>query len=133
MKNLYLLRQLLTITVITSGMLSGLVSGDAQAQEMVDVLSLLSTGEVTVTTSPYDIGSPENLFDGDTNSILRSASVNPMLVTLEFTTPQPVERFRVMFNAGDNAWRVESADNLTDLDSGSGSYNLLVPWRAGLE
>lgn len=127
------IRIILTFVVLAWGILPGLAPGTAVAQEIVDVLSLLSSGDATVTTSPYDIGSPENLFDGDTNSICRSASVNPMLVTLEFVVPQPVERFRVMFNAGDNGWCVEGADNLADLESGDGSYLLLVPWRSGVE
>ena len=99
------------------------------AQEALDITSLVASGEAVLTTSPYDIGAPLNIFDGDTETLLRSASVNPLLVTLEFSQPQPVSAFRVWFLAGDNSWRVESARNLADLENATGTYRLLVPWR----
>lgn len=102
-----------------------------KAQERLDIAALLGSGAATLSCSPYDIGSPGNLFDGNTATLLRSAAVNPLKVTLSFAEPQPVSRFRVWFLAGDNNWRVESADSPAELESGTGSYRLLVPWTLG--
>jgi hypothetical protein len=115
---------LLTLVIFT---------GVARAQEPVNVLGLLLAGAATLETTPWDIGSPTDLFDGDTGTLLRSAAVNPMLVTLEFDSPLTIERFRVWFLAGDNAWRVEGAATRADLDAQAGSYRVLCDWRTGPE
>ncbi|MDG2113404.1 MAG: hypothetical protein P8N02_12415 [Actinomycetota bacterium] len=100
--------------------------------EPIPVGALLDSADAIVTASAYDIGSPRNLFDGDENTIYRSASVNPAQIEPDFLAPVAVHTIRVY--AEGNVWTnpatamtIESADSLDDLTSATGSYRLLAP------
>ncbi len=102
----------------------------------VDVNGLLLAGEATVTVSAWDKGSPELIFDNDPVSLLRTASVNPAIVTLEFDNPQTISAFSARLSHASGApayeWKVEAADNTSDLNAQNGSYRLLVPITGAL-
>jgi len=97
----------------------------------INVSALLAAGQATATHSTFDIGTIENLFDGNTTTLARTAAVNPAEVTLEFDAPQTVAGFRSYFAAawGDPAYEyvIEAADTRADLDGRTGSYMQLVP------
>ena len=94
----------------------------------VDVASLLANAQATVTNTTIDIGPIGNAFDGNTNTLARTQSVNPMVVTLSFATPKQLIRSRVWFLAGSNRWRVETADSIADLDAASGTFHIALDW-----
>ncbi|QDU89488.1 hypothetical protein Pla175_28790 [Pirellulimonas nuda] len=97
----------------------------------LDVAALLAAGQASVGATPWDIGSPADLFDGVAASLYRSANLNPAVVTLAFDQAQQVDgaAVRISHAGGDPAyqWRLEAADTLADLDGGVGSHRLLVP------
>ncbi len=97
----------------------------------LNVASLLTLGQASVSASSWDIGDPNAIFDANTSSLYRTASVNPAVVTLSFTELQTVAGFQAYFShaGGDPSyqWKVESANSLADLDSKTGSYQELVP------
>lgn len=107
-------------------------SGLAQDNlEKVDVSSAI------LSSVPIDIGAVENLFDGDTASLARSANVNPAWVQVEFPQPTTIEKIRVLVGqpnfAGDvDDWWLEAADSQDDLDNQTGTYELVVPTRTGV-
>ena len=53
----------------------------AQTQR-VDVAGALANDQATVTNSAIDIGPIGSIFDGNTDTLARTANVNPMVVTL---------------------------------------------------
>ena len=106
---------------------------NARAETRIDVSSMLQTGAATVTHSPLDIGTIHNAFDSDASTLARSAGVNPLVLTLEFSHPVTVASCRTRFLAGLNRWRAEAADSLPDLDSASGSHIVLTDWKSGPE
>ncbi|MCF7848594.1 MAG: hypothetical protein K9M45_07075 [Kiritimatiellales bacterium] len=110
------------------GALTVLVS-DTKADEQVDINLLSGAGYVVVSNSAVDIGQISNVFDGDTNTIARSASINPMVITLAFDHPRTFTQLRTFFHAGVNRWRVDAADSAADLDAGTGSFLGLVDWK----
>jgi len=101
--------------------------------EQVDVEWMLANGQATVTNSPLDIGVIGHVFDGDTSTLARTESVNPMVVTLSFATPKHLATSRVWFLGGDNRWRVETADSVADLDAGTGTFRVALDWATDAE
>jgi hypothetical protein len=117
--------------VLLAGLLAVQVQG--QVTRPIDIPAALNNGQVTTTHSTIDIGGIGNLFDTNTESLARSASVNPMTITLNFTTSQTLIGSRIWFLAGDNRWRLETADSLDDLQSTSGSYRVALDWQTGAQ
>jgi len=82
---------------------------------------------------PFEIGSgegPRALFDGDPDSLLRSASINPAKVVLEFAEERAVTGTSAIFSHHwSYTWMVAAADSVEDLAPGSPSYRVLVPER----
>lgn len=99
----------------------------------LDVNWHLNNGKATITSSPIDIGSVGEVFDGKTVTLARSQAVNPMTVTINFTTPKTLDRSRVWFIAGDNQWRIETADTIQDMDTASGTFQVALDWVEGPE
>jgi hypothetical protein len=56
---------------------------------------------VTVTHSPFDIGSAENLFDGDAENLVRGLEANPLVLDFAFPTPRSVETLTATFGSMD--------------------------------
>ena len=89
---------------------------------------MLGSGQATVTATTWDTGGPTAIFDHLPSTLYRTPNIDPAIVTLSFTTPQTLAGSRIMFGGGaDHRWQMEVADSLADLDSKSGSYELLVP------
>lgn len=91
----------------------------------------LSTAKASVTHSATDIGSISDVFDGDVETLARTAAVNPMVVRLVFDSPQRLARSRVYYSAGPHRWRVEVADSAADMTQGVGSYRVALDWATG--
>ncbi len=89
--------------------------------------------KVAVLDHPFEIGSEEELqalFDHDPDSLLRSASINPAKVVLQFAGERAVNGTSVLFSHfSSHTWMVAAADTVEDLVPGSPSYRVLVPER----
>ncbi len=92
----------------------------------VDILEGLRNGQITVTHSTLDIGTIEQAFDGDVNSLARSAAVNPMVVTLQSAFVLHLTATSFTNNSEAVRWTVEAALTLADLNAKIGSYQKLV-------
>ena len=101
----------------------------------LDVKSLLAAGWASAACSALDIGQLSDAFDGNTNTLIRTPAINPLVITLTFTEPQNLTGFRLWFQCGDNRWKVESAATLGDLNSQNPAttYRALVTWRTDPE
>lgn len=97
---------------------------------VINVRGMLSAGQAIVTHSTFDIGAAANLFDGDSATLARTASINPAVVTLAFQTAQTVTGMRNFFShvAGNpgTLYSIESADSFVDLDQHGSSYRSLI-------
>ncbi|MCY2953149.1 MAG: choice-of-anchor D domain-containing protein [Planctomycetota bacterium] len=98
----------------------------------LDINALVSAGRATVSASTTDIGSTYHIFDANTSTLARSASINPMTIQVNFTFPKTLRKFQGYFShaSGNPAyrWEVETANSQSDLDSHIGSYKLAVPF-----
>lgn len=84
------------------------------------------SGEAGITHPILDIGSINDVFDGNTATLARTASINPMIVTLDFNRIVAIGDNSVMNGAGNALWKLECANSLTDLNGQTGSYQVLV-------
>ncbi len=104
----------------------------AMAGTTIGVNGLVAAGKATLSGQPYDIGSYADVFDGNTSTLCRSANVNPWWIQVTFDTPKTVDELRVWCShaGGDPAyrWQVETADNMTDMNTKTGSYAEVAPW-----
>ncbi|MGE5478949.1 MAG: Ig-like domain-containing protein [Chloroflexota bacterium] len=87
----------------------------------------LLPGAAIITSSEFDIGGPQDLFDGDTTTLARSKNINPCYVQMEFPEPISVDSMHIyigQYNTpGDtDSWMIETADNLADMESKTGSH-----------
>ncbi len=122
----------LLLTAICTYLYSLLTPLAAQTGQ-IDVAGMLICGQATVANSIIDIGPISAIFDGDTNTLARTQSINPMVVTLSFATPKQLMRSRTWFLAGNNRWRVETADTVADLDAATGTFRVALDWVTGPE
>lgn len=106
-------------------------AGDAVVP--LPINTMVAEGKAALSASPYDIGSPSNLFDGNTSTLYRSANVNPAFIQVAFTEPQTFHGFKTWLShaSGNPAfkWKVEAANAEGDFASGTGSFVTLVPWK----
>lgn len=101
----------------------------AQPAGPLDIAADLDAGRAAVTASPWDIGGPGAMFDNAAGSLYRSASVNPAIVTITFTTPRTVREVALHLAGADSDLTLEAADSMTDLDAGTASHVLVLPTR----
>ncbi|MDF3026585.1 MAG: hypothetical protein K0S23_892 [Fluviicola sp.] len=92
----------------------------------VNVGQEVVTGETDVTHPILDIGSINDVFDGNTTTLARTAAINPMVITLDFNRVVAIGDNRIMNGAGNGEWTLECANSLMDLNNQTGSYQLLV-------
>lgn len=97
----------------------------------LDVAWAIENAKAEAAHSTLDIGTVASIFDGNVSTLARTASVNPMIVTLHFTEPVTLESSRIYHSAGSHRWRIEAANSLSDLDQATGSYRLLLDWQTG--
>ena len=60
-----------------------------------------------MTHSPLDIGSSQDAFDGDLETLIRGRDANPYLVDFEFTQPQPITGLMMDYGRMDFVLRVQ--------------------------
>jgi hypothetical protein len=126
--------------IISAATLAFIALGSAAlAQELTDVkVDVLNICKAIVTATPWDIGHPDNCFDGNASTIMRSANINPAFVQVAFPDTQAVNKLRVLLGQpgypyiDQNSWWVETADTQEDLDNKTGSYKVAVPERFGV-
>ncbi len=94
----------------------------------LDVLSSVSAGSATLTSTPLDLGVINNVFDSNTNSLARTPNVNPAFVQVAYTQARTLRKFRVYLSYGTSyQWWVEKADSQADMESRTGSYAVVTP------
>lgn len=91
-----------------------------------NINTLITNGTVHETHSQLDIGSITDVFDGDYQTLARTASINPQVVTLIFPFSVSFSGSEVLETYGDGWWSLEVADSEFDLDYQSGSYIQLL-------
>lgn len=92
----------------------------------LNTLQSIQNGTASVTSTTLDIGTINNIFDGDDATLARSANINPLVVTLSFTQTVNLTSVRVIQSYGEGWFTLEAADNLTDLNNQTGSYVKLL-------
>ena len=104
------------------------VSAQAVLRDVkVDVAGAVQSGGANLTSSPFDIGSVNAIFDGNSNSLARTPNINPAFVQVAYAQPRPLTRFRVLLSYGTSYdWWVEKADSQPDMDSRSGSWGVVT-------
>ncbi len=103
----------------------------SSSAEVIPIGELIDGGAAQLTVPAYDIGSPGNLFDRDFSTLMRTASVNPAVITIEFNMPQTTGAARSKFSNPEHSWMLEAADTLEDLDGRTGTWvQILGPLTA---
>ncbi len=82
-----------------------------------------------VETTKLDIGEPNALFDNDPATLIRTPSINPAYVRVEFTEPITCDLIRLILIDVQHTWTLAVADNMEDLKAKSGSYRVLIKDR----
>lgn len=103
-------------------------TASVHALDPVPVPLDVSDKVATVATTELDIGEPALLFDRNPHTLIRTPSINPAYVEVEFTEPITFDILRVQVWAR-SEYTVAAADSLADLRSKSGSYRVIVPTR----
>ncbi len=73
---------------------------EARSRLVADTV-MMAGQPVTVTHSPIDIGSIQNVFDGDPQTLIRTAAVNPAVIEIEFSPPRTLSGVRVTAGSTD--------------------------------
>ena len=87
---------------------------------------LIQNGTVQVTHSQIDIGNINDVFDNNDQTLARSASINPMIITLTFPFKVSFSGAEILQTYSDGYWTMEAADTEFDLENKTGSYEELV-------
>ena len=88
----------------------------------LDPLSSRAAGTATLTSTSFDIGSIDSVFDGSVSSLGRTPNISPAFVQVAYTTARMARRFLVHCSYGTSYdWWVEKADTQADLDAKIGS------------
>ena len=102
-----------------------LIAAAAQAAGKVYVPQLLGDKIAASDTTEFDIGQVAALFDNDETTLVRTPSINPAVVRVEFTEPVRFEHLRIRFTEDVHVWSLAVADSLADLKERGGSYRAL--------
>jgi hypothetical protein len=87
-------------------------------------------GLATVTSSLFDIGIIDDVFDGNPRTLARTAGENPAFVQLEFADPVLVSSAAVsLSHANQQEWSLAVADSAADMATQSGSFAVAIPTR----
>ncbi|MGB3080948.1 MAG: hypothetical protein WBB31_17840, partial [Saprospiraceae bacterium] len=87
-----------------------------------DINQLIQNGTVQVTYKPFDIGTINDVFDSNYETLARSANINPQVITLSFPFSVSFSGSEVLQTYGDGWWSLEAADSEKDIDEKSASY-----------
>lgn len=102
---------------------------NAQFIVPINVNKGISQNDIQVIHTPFDIGTIKNVFDNVASSLVRTPSINPVVITLCFSRIQSVCASKIIMTAGNNNWTLEVADTVPDLTSQTGSYLKLFDSR----
>lgn len=101
------------------------------AFKKIDILD----SKATFFSAKFDMGNYYSCFDNNLQTVARSANINPAFLQINFPDAKNVKKVRVFVGqpnlkaTDDDRWSLEAADTQQDLDSKSGSYQLVVPKR----
>src|SRR5687768_9935085 len=74
-----------------------------------NINELIQNGTVQVTHSLIDIGGINDVFDHNDQTLARSASINPMIITLTFPFKVSFSGAEILQTYGDGYWTLEAA------------------------
>lgn len=94
----------------------------AQVDVMLDINAEIDQGNIGITHTAFDIGNYADIFDRNDNTLARTPSINPMVITLDFVNPIHLKVCHILMSHGNGSATVEAADNLADLNNQNGSY-----------
>jgi hypothetical protein len=87
-------------------------AAEREAQSRLVADSVVIAGQtMTVTHSPLDIGAIQDVFDGDPQTLIRTAAVNPAVIEIEFPAPRTLTGVRVTTGNMDLTLVVEIASD----------------------
>lgn len=116
------------------GLLIQILSASALFSQMiirhpVEILEGLSGGTIQATVNPsFTLNSINNVFDGNNYTMAGAQNTNDLSITLAFSDTVKFSRTKIFFWSGGD-WSLEIANTESDLNSGTGSYQLLVNQR----
>jgi hypothetical protein len=87
----------------------------------LDINQGMVDGTISAEYTTLDIGRISDVFDNNFGTLARSANINPMVITLSFTSPVTLTS-SIINMASDGDWTMEIASNLTDLNAKTNSY-----------
>ena len=113
--------------ILIAFLLTFFVTLSAQQPIQLNINQGISSGSISATVNTnFSIGTLSNIFDGNINTLAVTPSVNPLVITLHFQSNQ-VRLVRMRFYAATvGRYRVECAQTLNDLNSGTGTYRLVI-------
>lgn len=92
----------------------------------INISDGLNNGTIQATASPaFTINTIEKIFDGNQLTNAGVQNSDSVAVTLEFRDPVKIAKCKVFF-WNDGKWKLEAANEITDLNSKSSSYRLLA-------
>lgn len=96
---------------------------------MLNLNAMIQSGSLSVEHTPFDIGSAAEVFDGDAATLARTPGIDPLVMTLTFDAEQSVAAFETVFSHADGdpafSYSLESANSKADMETKTGSYQLL--------
>ena len=98
----------------------------AQINVPIDINEGIANSNIVVEHTTFDIGSINNVFDSNYGTLVRSANINPLVITLEFENPLNFTASKLLTTQGDGNWILETADNINDLNNQTGSYVSII-------
>lgn len=113
------------------GLVSLVVVLPSFEQVTLDLNRMVSKGQCLVTSTALGIGPISNLFDLQESTLIRTLSINPLVVTVQCSQSVSVSRTELVPAAGVSVWTLESASSLTELNGATETYQKLVNQRRG--
>jgi len=119
---------------------NGLHSDSVEIEVPTETKLDLTNAIISSTDSVYD-SSLDDAFDNNINTAYVLDGINPAYIQIEFPEDTSVKLSKVKVYFGENGysdidvnnWWVEAADSINDLDSASGTYELIFPERMDVD
>ncbi len=121
---------IITVLCLSIVQIAASAAEDAGFFVQRDMLSLIENEKGSITVDTIDIGKPEELFDGDRSTLVRSKSVNPFTATLVLDKQMKFDRTTlILIPDEEHEWTLEIAANEKDLESRRRTYERIVDKR----
>lgn len=72
---------------------------EAERNRLMETTVTLDGQPLTLRHSPIDMGDPQNIFDGNAQTLMRGKSANPFLMEFDFPEPRTIASFTVQVRA----------------------------------